>query len=560
MNDPDKAMMWPAGIEDGLSDHLWPPLGLTVDEEPLPPNATGGLVSLAFIWEALRRAKWVWCFTAALGLLAGCGLFVKYPPAYHAHASVLLVDSQGADPEVEVLTDQSIAESYPVAANVVRELGLRQSVANFQAQYSVTIVTPNVLTFTVGAPSSTAAVQQAAALASSFLHYRAQNEQTQEQQQVAQLTQQYNTAQQSLHAIDTQIGQMPATQLTPAQQTQLDKLQTQAGNEKQLMLNATATEATTKSATQALVSGSYVLNPAVLATQSRAKGVALYLAGGLFGGLVLGMGIVIISALLSDRLRRRDDVAAALGAPVRLSVGNLRAPSRLFPVRPRRKAKRNRDIKRVVAYLQGAVSGSAHGPASLAIVAVDDAQTVAPAVAALARIHAKEGRQVVVADLSAGRSLARLLGVKGRGVHLVSRGGVQLQVAVPARDDIAPAGPVRNEDAPATWAEPDKAVVAACSSADLLLTLVTLDPAVGGDHLTTWASEAIAVVTSGRSSGEKVHSAGEMIRLAGIRFNSAVLIGADRSDASLGLLDSARPPGDGGGEREPSRTGESGGA
>ena len=291
--------------------------------------------------------------------------------------------------------------------------------------------------------------------------------------------------------------------------------------------------------------------------------MALYLVGGVFGGLVLGMAIVIISALLSDRLRRRDDVAAALGAPVRLSVGNLRAPSRLFPFRPRRRAKRNRDVRRVAAYLQGAVSGSAHGPASLAVVAVDDAQIVAPAMAALARIRAKEGRQVVVADLSAGRSLARLLGVKGRGVQSASRGGVQLRVAVPARDDIAPVGPVRDGragDAPATWTEPDEALVTACSSADLLLTLVTLDPAVGGDHLVTWASEAIAVVTAGRSSGEKVHSAGEMIRLAGIRFNSAILIGADKGDASLGLLDSARPSDDGGGEREPSRTGESGGA
>ena len=38
-------------------------------------------------------------------------------------------------------------------------------------------------------------------------------------------------------------------------------------------------------------------------------------------GLVLGMGIVVIQALVSDRLRRRDDIAQALGAPVKLSVG-----------------------------------------------------------------------------------------------------------------------------------------------------------------------------------------------------------------------------------------------
>ena len=41
-------------------------------------------------------------------------------------------------------------------------------------------------------------------------------------------------------------------------------------------------------------------------------------------GLVLGLGIVIVRALVSDRLRRRDDVAHALGAPVNLSVGSVR--------------------------------------------------------------------------------------------------------------------------------------------------------------------------------------------------------------------------------------------
>ena len=90
--------------------------------------------------------------------------------------------------------------------------------------------------------------------------------------------------------------------------------------------------------------------------------------------------------------------------------------------------------------------------------------------------------------------------------------------------------------------QPDEAVVAAYSAADLVLTLVTLDPALGGDHLTTWASEAIAVVTAGRSSAEKVHGAGELIRLAGIRFDSAVLIGADRDDESLGVIDLVLEP------------------
>jgi hypothetical protein len=78
-------------------------------------------------------------------------------------------------------------------------------------------------------------------------------------------------------------------------------------------------------------------------------------------------------------------------------------------------------------------------------------------------------------------------------------------------------------------------LAAACASADLLLTLITLDPSVGGEHLATWAADAVVVVTAGRSSWTKIHAVGEMIRLAGTRLASAVLVRADKTDESLGV-------------------------
>ena len=153
------------------------------------------------------------------------------------------------------------------------------------------------------------------------------------------------------------------------------------------------------------------------------------------------MGIVIIAALVSDRLRRRDDVAEALGAPVRLSVGTLRR-RRWLPGCRAGPAKRNLDMRRVVAYLQRTVPGSSRGPAGLAVVAVDNAQVVAQAVVSLAVSYASQGKQVVVADLSSGAMLARLLGVRNPGVHAVSQDGAHLMVVLPDRDDVAPVGPL----------------------------------------------------------------------------------------------------------------------
>ena len=46
---------------------------------------------------------------------------------------------------------------------------------------------------------------------------------------------------------------------------------------------------------------------------------------------------------------------------------------------------------------------------------------------------------------------------------------------------------------------------------------------------------AVAVITTGRSSWTTVSAVGEMVRRSGTRLESAVLIGADNTDESLGV-------------------------
>jgi hypothetical protein len=229
-----------------------------------------------------------------------------------------------------------------------------------------------------------------------------------------------------------------------------------------------------------------------------------------------------------------------MGAPVRLSVGPLRK-RRWPPALPRQAAKRKLDLRRVVKHLRGAVPGSSRGPASLALVAVDDPQVVAQVVESLAVACVEEGKQVVVADLSGGAHLARLLGTSDPGIHPVSRGGADLVLVLPDREDIAPVGPVPAGAAPVTTSQADEALVRACSSADLLLTLATLDPALGGEHLGTWTTSAVAVVTAGEASAERVHGVAEMIRLAGARLDSVVLVGSDANDETLGVTGPTAP-------------------
>jgi hypothetical protein len=114
---------------------------------------------------------------------------------------------------------------------------------------------------------------------------------------------------------------------------------------------------------------------------------------------------------------------------------------------------------------------------------------------------------------------------------------VELVLVVPDPDDVAPVGPLARGSGRVEAAEP---LAAACASADLLLTLATLDPSLGGERLATWATDAVVVVTAGQSSWTKINAVGEMIRLADTHLVAALLVGADKSDESLGVTHTPR--------------------
>ena len=122
-------------------------------------------------------------------------------------------------------------------------------------------------------------------------------------------------------------------------------------------------------------------------------------------------------------------------------------------------------------------------------------------------------------------------GVRPATVH-----DTRLIIAIPEPDDAMPIGPLGRTSAQEQRSPFTEAVTAACASSDLLLTLAPLDPSLGGEHLPTWATDAVVVITAGWSSWTRIHAAGEMARLAGTRLVSAVLVGADKTDDSLGVV------------------------
>ena len=538
------------GVSGGVLERASANGSVTAAKDPLAADAPAGLVSLRFIGAALRRRAWLWFAIAAAGLLTGLGIYVAFPPAYQASTTMLLtqIPSGNSSPVTALKPPDAMQsavvmmQSRTVAERAMHELGLQQSVDSFLATETVTPVTARILSLTISAPSSDEAVRRANAVATEFLRFRAQQLHTEQNLWFAALNPHISQAWRRVALLNSQAARTSARPKSPA----FRQLQAQLHQANNMLAGLQQTLLSYQATTTAAIEGSAVLDPAApipRTPRALSAGIRLpirYAVTGLIPGLALGLGLVSVLELASDRLRRREDVARALGAPVRLSVGSV--PGRRW--RPSRRGPatvRDDDMRNIVAYLRDNVPRGTRGAGALAVVAVENAEVAALPLVSLAVSCAQEGRQVVVADLSAHAHAAHLLGAGDPGVHAVSRDGAHLVVSVPDRDNVAPIGPVRSISPQAEPAPSGEALSAAYDSADLLLTLMSLDPLLGGEHLATWATDAVVVVTAGRSSWKGLHAMGEMIRLAGTRLVSAVLVGADNTDESLGTVRIPRP-------------------
>jgi capsular polysaccharide biosynthesis protein len=511
---------------------------------PSSADTMVGLVNLGFIGQALKRTMAMWCALAVVGLVVGFGVLVAFPPSQQAQTSLILASPPDSAAGEAVSDDQGLITSRTVAELAMKRLGLHESVATFLAHYTATTQTDEVLDVTVSSKSAATAITEANVLATTFLAFQANMINEQNQLLDSSYQQQINAAQQQVAGLKSKISALDAQPGKHAAAVSSLQADLTAANNSLGVLESTvaSTEATNQTSNEAMIADSRVLDKAFLLKQSRKRALALYAGGGLVAGLALGMTIAVIGALVSSRLRRRDDVARVLGAPVTLSVGKVRHTRRPGP--HSLEAMEDRDVLRIAAHLGSAVVTGQGGLVNLAVVPVDDVQVPAVCLLSLASSCASQGLNVVVADLCPGAPLARMLRA-APGVSEVSVRGGNLTLIVPEHDTVPMVGPL----AKSRWAaEVPEPVATACEKADVLLTLAWLDPALGADHLPGWATSVVVMVTAGQSSATRVYAVGEMLRMVGRRSVSAVLLGADSADESLGVT-----PGQP--EREPVATG-----
>ena len=85
--------------------------------------------------------------------------------------------------------------------------------------------------------------------------------------------------------------------------------------------------------------------------------------------------------------------------------------------------------------------------------------------------------------------------------------------------------------------DPDQMAWMDCpEDADVILTLATVDPALGAEHISTSVSDVVVMVRAGAASFVHLDTVGQLLRQALIGVRSAILIDSDRDDHSSGLV------------------------
>jgi capsular polysaccharide biosynthesis protein len=298
-----------------------------VIDEPQPDEVAGTpptmIASITYLWAAMRRRWRLLAVLGALGLVLGAAQAIMVPPAISATTTLYLSHPDGTDPASAMQTDVSILRTRTVAERTLKALGLRgQSPADLQDRTTAVATTSSVLTLTVSADTRDLALRSARTMATTYLDYRATQLNSQAAAQVTGYQSQINAAKSQINALTKQYDALSngsANQQTEA----ADVLSRRSQLSAQVISLQQQVDSTTLAA-DSVTAASHVLDPATVIEPSAPRRVVMLGLTGAIGGLAVGSAIVLFSALTSTRLRRREEVALALGVPVQGAATRIR--------------------------------------------------------------------------------------------------------------------------------------------------------------------------------------------------------------------------------------------
>jgi capsular polysaccharide biosynthesis protein len=479
------------------------------------------LVSFHFLRAAIWRRRSFCILMAAMGMVLGVAFLAVAPASHTATTTLVLAHEGGVDPARAMATDVSLLSTRTIADKTIRELDLPIAPAKLLRSLTFEESTSDVLVLTMSAPTDREAVRRLSAFTTNYLTFRAVQVSAQSDALVKGFTDRINGLEQQVAELDKRISTLSAsgdnsTERLSETVTARAQVAGQIGalqeNVQEVTLRRTA-----------VVSASRVIDPASAEPRSAVSRGLLALMSGLIGGLAIGIGLVVLQAILSDRLRLRVEFAAALEAPVLVSVGSVAPATGLgrlatsVPRIGRAGVERRAEDQRIAA--RGLVRAvSEGGDKRLAVACLGNADEVRFALARAALDLQRSGQRVQLVDLTAdGRLEAAVIAL------------------APAQTDDRPTL-VRPDIVPSSDIDPSEFDGGAASMAGhgVRLVLSEVTPRIGLDHLVDWAPRALVAVSGGRTSAQQARTTGDLARDAGLELVGVVLLHSLPDDETSG--------------------------
>jgi hypothetical protein len=484
--------------------------------------AIGPMISLRTLIGELKRRRWVWLFTAALGLIIGVSLPLVIPHTYSAVTDLYIAQPPGVNAMQAMSDDVSLLQTEAVAKQVTTMHDLGMAPRALLSHYSGFSVSDAIMSITFNGDSQAQAISGDTAVAHAFLGVLARELRLQTDVLVRGLESQITSLNATIGNLNASINGLSAASPNDQTATQLTELIDQRGTDEQQVSQLQSQREQALLNEQSTNNVSHVLDPAAVTPTSTKKAVLEDGLAGLVAGLAVGMTVVILGFLLSARRPDRSTVAATLDAPVELSLGRYHSPRVMRRNRLARQLKEPIPAVRMIERRLRSHLESAPG-SLLAVLTVGKADAAALAVGALVLDLSSEGHRVVAVDAAEGRILASALGFNSTSqsmetFELDTPGSSAMRVIV------APEDPAQMAQKP----PPD--------DADAVLVLAALHPAFGAEHLASWVTDAVLIISAREVTLTRMRVSREMLRDAGISLRSVILLDSDPGDETSGAL------------------------
>lgn len=486
-------------------------------------------ISLAPLRAELRRRWRLVAALSALGGFMGLALSVYLGGGSTATTTLFLARDGSQEPSSAMQTDIGLLTTRAVAVKVIDEQGLDVSATDLLGSISLSTPSTQLLTISVQADDPEAAVELTQNVADAFLDFRAELLTDQLEAANQGMEDQADQLAVRLDQVTAEIGRL-AGSAVPEDQTRVNELISERSGLTTEISRLREGIQAEEVQVAAVIDSSKVVDPATVQPGGSLRLAVFSSASGFVGGGALGVAIVLAYGVLSDRPRRRSAVSAAIGSPVILSVDEVVGRRSSGTVACEQAAARLVDLIRVHRTPARSMR--------LALLSVaSSAQTVAVA-ADLVRGLVRDGTEVTVVDLTEAGGLAKALRTDAVTVErwidqARNRRAIDVAPSV-VRPDRVPTLAKRPASLDEPWGLAVAERAASSPAGQVMLVVAEATPAVGADHIASWADNAVLVLRAGAASHDRLANSATVVRTAGISLLGAILTNTDRVDDSLG--------------------------